>query len=238
MRLHSLLRMSAVLGLLCAAPAFASTITFAQFSQAVAGNQFTFTNNTAGGFSTFTASVPVNFEFLFPGLSGDLTGPQAATLTMTAVTTVPAQSINIPFAFLAQPFNVLSTLAIVRNAPATLGDNSRTNLLTVDFTGFITGAPGAGSGNLNGDTAIGTTVNYSSDFLDFSNTSARNFALSFSSITPALAIDGSFLRSFSTAGTGTFASNPLPLITAIPEPGTMAALGMGLALMGVMRRRK
>jgi hypothetical protein len=83
-----------------------------------------------------------------------------------------------------------------------------------------TGSP-ALSGNLGGQTAsfFATTptqnVTFSSDFLTFANTTERNFALSFSNITPQLSLGpGGFFDSFTAAGTGTFASSPRPLALA------------------------
>lgn len=227
--------------------AWGQTTTFAQFLQSTTGNPFSFSNN--GTNATFsTTNLPVDFRYspgLFAGLSSDLQGFQSARLTLTAGTTQSATSSTSSTGVdLAQPFNApLETLSITRTSPASSGNGTRTNLLTISFSGILSGQSGASSANLNASTGGGDTVTFSSDFLDFSQTTIRDMTLAFTSLNPALGLGTAngglqFLQSFVAAGTGTFSSNPVPTVV-VPEPTTTALL-LGLAPLGlvVLRARR
>jgi hypothetical protein len=131
----------------------------------------------------------------------------------------------------------LDTLTITRNTPAAEGMGTQTNLLTVNFTGELLAGLGGDTAQLTGQTALGDTVNYSSDFVNLSAHPA-DFSLGFTSWT-ALG-DGAgveynsstgFLNPSTAAGTGSFD------ISAVPEPTVGAILGAGVIGMMAKRRR-
>ena len=217
-----ILRSCAVFGLLLFSTLLTvngQTTTFAQFFEQNGTQDFVFTNSTTSAdFNAVGGGSPIFFLFQnLPGLNASLQGIQSARLTITTTTTQPATG-GPPF---TQPLNQQVTIQIIRDTPAPAGRNSRTNLLTVVFTPS-TNTPGI-TGSTNSATLSVTTpdqnITFTSDFLLFHQTTSRNLGLSFSSVTPALALGaGGFLQNFDAAGTGTFASNPLPTI-----PGPTAA---------------
>lgn len=199
--------------------AFGQTTTFAQFVERNGTQDFVFTNNTTSAdFNTIGGGSPIFYFYQnLPLLDASLQGLQFAHLTITTTTTQGAVG-GPPF---TQPLNQTVTIQITRDTPAPVGRNTRTNLLTAVFTP-ATNTAGI-TGSTNSATLSATTpdqnVTFTSDFLLFHQTTSRNLGLSFSSVTPALALGaGGFLQSFTAAGTGTFASNPLPTL-----PGPTAA---------------
>jgi len=246
----------------CVAPAMATPVTFADYSLAAgAGNPFKYTN-TAGPNSTFTlvsASIPVTFTYHVPNAYGAMGVPIAAKLTFTAqvngvVTKADGTAVTANTAGLSvkqQLKNVVFTFTAI--SP---GANPGTDLLTTTASsGELSGRIGTRTLNFNGDTALGDSVNYQSDFLNFANTIEQDFSFSFSSLTrttgtPAggpLSVQltgttatgkGNF-NPFTTSGTGTFDSDPAPLNPS-PEPAPVAAFligGMGLALLAFRGRK-
>ncbi len=211
--------------------ALSQTTTFAQFSQTIATNDFTFSNlGTSGNLSTIPGGVPVNFSYSnIVGLPAELTGPQAAHLTITTGSTNQPGFNGSGFDF--QPFNQTVTVVISRDTPASpgTGGGTRTNLLTAVFspagqTPAAVGLSGGQSATLSASTP-GNVVTFTSHFLSFASTNARNLGLSFSSVNPAYVLSGnSFLASFTAAGTGTFASNPVP-VYAPPSAGDVSVGG-------------
>lgn len=227
----NILRSWAIFGLLLLSSFLtvnAQTTTFAQFFEKNGTQDFVFTNNTtSANFNTVGGGSPVDFKYFnLPGLDAQLQGFQNAHLTITTTTTTPGVSV---LGTVTQPLNQQVTVAIIRDAAATVGRNSRTNLLTAVFTPAgntpgITGGDGGNSANLSATTP-GQNVIFTSDFLLFHQTTNRNLGLTFSSVNPSLTLGaGAFLQNFTAAGTGTFASNPLPTL-----PGPTAA---GVSLSG------
>ncbi len=245
----------------CVATASAGPLTFAQFHEANGtgnANLFAYINNTSNSTgdvelvtmpgSTVGGAIPVTFNFLQVGgsLPADLQGNQPATLTMTSSS---KQGVQLAFSNTLgnETFDasgaLTDTLSITRNSAAAEGNGSRTNLLTMTFTGQLVGFINGGNPSLSGDTTIGATVNFSSDFLTFEN-GQKNYSLTFSSWTTTglggglqLAFSNAF-QSFlaaTAAGTGTFAAN----VVAVPEPSTLALAAIGcIALVTFRRRRK
>ena len=185
-------------------------------------------------------SFPISFTYLsLPGLPADLAGTQMATLTMTSSTINPVGTGTVLGTMIGEQSidgsgTLTDVLSITRNTPAAEGMGSRTNLLTVTFTGDVLGVIG-GDPSLTGDTALGATITYTSDFLNFSATTERDFSLVFSSWIDngggnGLSIDAldNFFNSATAAGAGTFdsASPPGPFV---PEPATLSLAAIGLA---------
>lgn len=204
----------------------AAPLTFAQFSQRSSGNHFRFRQDGAAYVFESMGAIPVYFTFLdvIGTLPAELTGVQTGHVTLTATTRRPVAGTS----YLTQVLDS-GTLTITRDLPAAVGRNDKRNLLTLQFEGMEL------NGRRNGrvltgvaSTELGSSVLYTSDFLEFAATLERDFALSFSSVTPALLTTGGFLRTFAAAGTGTFDSDPPPLtLEPVPEPGT------GLLLLSV-----
>lgn len=207
----------------------AQTTTFAQFIEQNGTQDFVLTNNSSSAsFSTISGGSPISFRYQnISGLPAALTGFQDAHLTVTTTTT---QTAALSGGSISQPLNQTVTIQITRDtpAPAGTGGGTRTNLLTVVFSPSVNTPEINGSEGGNIATMAATTPNhvvtFTSDFLSFASTTARNSSFSFSSVTPALSIDaGSFLRSFDAAATGTFASNPVPVYA--PPTASSVALG-------------
>lgn len=197
--------------------AVSAQVTFAQFNQVSASNNFVFTNNTTSGtLSTVAGGVPVVFTYSnIAGLDASLQGPQDATLTITTGTTT--QPANIIGTDIEQPFNQIVRIVVTRNTPAPVGAGTRDNLLTIVFQPNIASPSAFGPAGGSAATLSASTSNnivlYSSHFVSFGATTDRNLALSFSSVDPSYSVGiGLFLQSFTAAGTGTFSSDTAPVI--------------------------
>jgi len=216
------------------------TTTFAQFLEQNGTQDFVFTNNTTSGtFTTIGGGSPISFRYQnISGLPAALTGFQDAHMFVSSTTT---QSGAPNGGNVVQPFNQTVTVQIFRDTPAPIGvgSGSRTNLLTAVITPNVNAPTISGSNGGNSATFSATTpdhnVVFSSDFIGFGLTTDRNLGLSFSSVTANLSLGaGSFLNSFTAAGTGTFASNPVPVYAPPTAAGAtvsgqvFAAAGIGL----------
>lgn len=199
----------------------AQTVTFGQFIQTNGTQDFIYTNNgISADFSTIANGTPVLFTYQnIANLPAELQGVQFARLFVTANTTVPAfQTASNPVRNIQQ-FNQTFTIRIIRDTPATPGNGggTLTNLLTAVISQPLGSSPSLSGDDLSNSAAFTAStpeqaVAYTSDFIGFLSTNSRNLGLSFSSINPLFSIGaGGFLNSFSAAGTGTFASNPVPI---------------------------
>jgi hypothetical protein len=228
-QLVKVFRLSAIFGLLLFSTLLtvnAQTTTFAQFFEVNGTQDFVFTNNGGSGdFAAIPGGSPVFFLYQnLPTLPPSLQGIQSAHMFVTTTTTQPG---SVAGGVVTQPLNQTVTVQIIRDTPAPVGTGggSRTNLLTAVFstagnTPAIVGS--GGSATLNASTP-GHNVTFTSNFLIFTATTERNLGLSFSSVTPAMALGlGGFLQSTTAAGSGTFASNPLP----VPPGPTAAAVSV------------
>jgi MYXO-CTERM domain-containing protein len=133
------------------------------------------------------------------------------------------------------------SLTLTRTSAASEGTGTRTILLKMTaFTGQLDGALGAHAAVLTGSTATGDSIVYTSDFLDFTNTTARDYSLNFtswnSSDTSGLGVDpvSNFYKNATAAGTGSFDAGPT--IVVVPEPVTTAFAATGLGLLFLRRR--
>lgn len=215
----------------------AQTTTFAQFLEQNGTQDFVFTNNTSSAsFSAVGGGSAIAFRYQnISGLDPSLAGFQDAHLFITTTTT---QTASINGSNTEQPLNQTVTIQIIRDTPAPVGvgSGSRTNLLTAVFTPSGTTPTLVGSTNGNSATMSATTpdhtVTFTSDFLGFALTTQRNLGLSFSSVTPSIALGaGNFLQSFTAAGTGTFASNPVPVYV-VPTAAPVSVSGRVLTSEG------
>jgi hypothetical protein len=119
------------------------------------------------------------------------------------------------------------------------------NLLTATYGGgAIFGQRNGSSGSFSASTAGGDTVTYTSDFLNFTNVAASDFAISLTSVAspfqavPSSGIPNRALRAFRGVASGTFSSDPAPIVTAIPEPQVWGLMILGFGMVGIQVRRR
>ncbi len=225
--------------------------TFANFSPTSASNtNFNFANNPNGGSpyvtldtSNVVTGIPVNFNFSnIVGLPPALTGTLQANMLMTSTSTDPTASTgtrgNITY---YQYFDTnISTITFNLDTPY-LG---HTTLLKVSWmtspssSSALVGGKGSGTASLTAQNSAGDTVNFSSDFLNFTGTGGHAFSMSLSGVNPTLLLNADgFLNSFSANMTGTFDAVPVP--TLAPEPSSIVLGLTGIVFgAGFMRRRK
>lgn len=206
----------------------AQTITFGQFFERNGTQDFVFTNNTTSAtFQTIPDGSPIYFIYQnVAGLPAELQGPQLAHITVSASTTTPAFQVAGDPPRDIQRFSGTFIIRVIRDSPCSCGTGTRRNLLTAVITPDGTTQSSLAGDDLS-DAAAYTasdarqTVAYSSDFLGFLPNSIDNLGIAFSSLNPNLSIGpGGFLNSFTTAGSGSFASNNAPVY----NPPTAAGL--------------
>jgi hypothetical protein len=247
----------AVAGALFVLPAAlpASVVTFAQFQEATGSsnaNVFAYLNNGSDGDAQLITQasaptsglIPVTFTYLSQsGLPADLQGTQDAMLSLTSST---QSSVQTSGTLGEQQINgsglLTDVLTITRDTPASQGNGARTNLLTMTFTGNIVGVLGGTAPQLEGNSNLGDTITYTSDFLNFTGDTEENYSVTFSSwISTAdgsgLEIaDDNYFASATAAGDGTFDANAASVVT-VPEPATMGLATVAFVPM-LLRRRK
>ncbi len=239
-----------------ATPSAAVITTFAAYNPIGTGANVYWKNNGTGavasngtGGSIYTISsanskVPgaslVRFSFLQASIAPYITDVTADFVLNASVTSSPAQNLA---GFLIQP-GLAGTFSFLTTAPITIGGTTYAtgaNLLSGVFNqGAIFGQNGGTSGSFSASTTSGATVTYTSDFLSFAPTVDRDFALSLTSITSPLARASSAraLRTFKAVSTGSFSTDPAPLVTAIPEPEVWGMMIVGFGMIGVQVRRR
>ncbi len=191
------------------------------------------TTGTATG--NTLASIPVYYIMSVAGLPADLTGLQNAHLTVDFISNLGTTASGTSR---VQMFDTVTagSISIVRDSAALEGLNTRTNLLTVSFTNAELDASN-GSGSFTFKTNPLSVITYTSDFLDFSAVVSKDFSFSFSGASPTFsAVTGSSGRTTRFSGTGTFASDPAPLVPSVPEASTWAMMLVGFGAAGVAMR--
>ena len=227
-----------------AMPAHAATQTFGQFlQQAPSDRLFTYTNLDSGANKKAeikATDIPVYFLFGVSGLPADLTGLQDATLTVDLISNLGTTTSG--GGSRTQLFDTVTngSISFVRSTAAAEGNGTRTNLLTVSFTtGQLDASQGSGSFTFKSN--ANSVITFTSDFLDFSSVLEKDFALSFSGASPSFSAPvGSSSQSLAASGSGTFASDPPPVvIPGVPEPASWAMMLGGFGLLGAtLRTRK
>ena len=178
--------------------------------------------------NTGTLSGTTNGFFMFtnvPGLPAGFSGPLAATMTVSGGTDLSGFTANNQ---LNQPLDKPLTITVTQ-------DGTGTNLLTATVT---TGPPMlAGTGNTGAVIASQPTENVAITSGVFTPNGQGAFTLSLGAITPALSFNPSvsnILNSFTASGSALFSTAATP---AVPEPTSIALLGLGcVALFGARRR--
>ena len=216
------------------------------------------TTSTVKSYGT-PGAVDVRFSFL---QSAFTTQPVVQnvdallTVTGTIAKNTPLQTATVFGQTVFDQANFSGTFTFVTKTAITVGAPNfmphtyaaGSNLLTVTFNGAdITGSIGGSSGNSQDSTLGGGTVTFTSDFLDFTQTSERDLALSLTSVFPTfaqasmVATKNQALKSFLTNGSGQFSSDPAPVINGlvvVPEPGVWMLMVAGFGLVGVSARRR
>jgi len=240
-------------GLALAAPSQAAITTFASYSAVNTdsniywnNNGTTATNGTGGslftigsGSSTAPGTTKINFSFLQPALSSQVGNIIADFTLLGSVTNAPAVTVG---GFKIQPL-ISGTFSILSTSAITVGGTTYAagaNLLSGAFDQTtIFGGTNATSGSSSSATTSGGTITYTSDFLTFDSTVAQDFSLSLTSIAlPLSSADGRALRTFAAVSTGSFSTDPEPVIPAVPEAATWAMFISGFGLMGASLRRR
>jgi hypothetical protein len=228
-----------------AVPAQAATETFGQFIQkTVSARAFSYTNQDSGANKKAEikgTDIPVYFLLGLSGLPADLVGLQDAHLTVDFVSnlgTTAGSSANSR----VQMFDTVGTgsISFIRDTAAGEGNGSKTNLLTVSFSNAELDASN-GNGSFTFKSNSNSVITFTSDFLDFSHVVDKDFSFSFSGASPTFnAALGSSGRSTTFSGSGTFASDPAPLVFGdVPEPASWALMFGGFGLLGMtLRTRK
>lgn len=206
--------------------------------------------------SSATAKVPgstkVQFSFplnLFPGQNAVQNVAALFTFNGTVAKNTPAISFgSILFQTVASgSFSFLSLNPITLTGPGfrTHTFAAGSNLLSGTFFGLgvarFNGIASGGASNLSPP----NDVTYTSDFLDFTPTTVRQFYVSLTSIDPGLtAVPGRALDSFrahvsgSDTNYGFFSDGPPRVLYTVPEPGTFGLLILGAGIACVQSRRR
>jgi hypothetical protein len=218
----------------------ADTVTFASFQEHNTGNEFQYSSTGvagSGGLSTFNLSPPsIAVDFLFlpntvftSGLNPVLTGQTLAAHMTMGVTSPTGVVIFGGFAFQQ---NMNGAISFSLDTPV----DGKTNLLTINFNGVLSGINGGHTATLGADSALGDVITFTSDFISFTSAQEENMSLTFTSILDVFTRDkdSHFYQNFTAHGTGSFAGS------VVPEPSTLAGAFAGVALAGlaVVRRRR
>lgn len=249
-RILSMLALAALgLAVLPADRAQAQPYDFATWNQ-VGNNTKPFAFVNSGGVLSANVTVPVTFTFVGSNpflVDNALSDYQLSNVELTFKTTATAAATTTG-TNASQDTNSGTMLFVYKGPNITMGStNINTNdvVLSVSFaTANISGRKTGNAANLGAadtDTAPNTVI-YSSDAKYFSLGSAieRNLTFGLSSISSPGSPNGfniaanGLLKSFNANGSGRFGANM------VPEPATLAMVGLGLGLPGLvaLRRRR
>jgi hypothetical protein len=198
-------------------PSFAYAVPIIQFAQTSGSNTITATANAGDTATTISGTdVAVNVAQNLGGTLG------AAFLDLNATSVDSAVAVGTGA---VQHYN--GTFSVFTGAGMT-----GLNLLSGVFTDAALGVGGALT------LAIGAppdTLNLTSDEIpaaELVNPDAASFGLT--NVSPAINIAGSTINSF----TATVAGNVSSSVAAVPEPASIALLGMGMLGLGMLRYRR
>jgi hypothetical protein len=198
----------------------------------------------AGGAFTISCDDPdcsASIISVLPGLTGIIPGGTPLRVSFAAQTRLPARLVGGEFpTTIVQPvetfdFSLRLFTPIVGRSLLLRAVGTATHSLDGPISGTTATFVAA--------TSDGDTVDFSSDFLDFTGTVDRELVLDFAGISPSLAIDptSGLLRSFDATLTHIRVdTNPLPEVIplgAVPEPSAWVLAGLGLLTLAVTRPR-
>jgi len=216
--------------LLAASPVSAVTI-FADFTPTSNQPNIQYSGLASGAGTITDMGQTVHFSFLNP--DGSVSGTSFdAMMTLSATTDV-----GTTVSGLAILPVLTGTLTFTALSPVTWGGHTGTNLLSVSFTGgSFTGLWG-GSTATYGNSTPPNVVNFTSDFLNFTGSTARDMALAVDAINPPVGtlFGGGRLHTGSVSGNfGADISSGSP--QGVPEPASWALMLGGFGLAGAVLR--
>jgi hypothetical protein len=243
------------------APALAVTTTFAAWS-AVAGTNIRLVNSGAAAdrandaivysttmpTDTAPGSVSVNFSFINSALAPFVTNV-SALYNFSGVIAKNSPVTTLPGGIFFQPglsanFSFLTTSAIMVSGPGFITTTfaAGSNLLSGSFTGGTFVGQGTSGSSFASGVPGPSSIQFTSDFLDFSASTLLDRSQSLTAVARPFAIGANgALRGFRGVAGGSFSANPRPtVISQVPEPETwsLMVLGFGLVGAGVRRRRQ
>jgi len=219
--------------LLAAAPASAIT-TFADFSPASSNPNITYVGADDGSGTISSVDQLVHFAFL--NADGSVSGTTFDVL-MNLTATTGAATITSGGSLALLPITA-GTVTFTSASPVTWGGHTGTNLLTVNFSGGMLSAILGGSTATYGNSTPPFSVDFTSDFLDFSSSTARDLAFAIDAINPGVgfAFGGGRLNQGTVSGNfGSDATSGNPQ-GVVPEPTSWALMFAGFGLVGSVLR--
>lgn len=215
--------------LLAAAPAAAIT-TFATFGPSSSTPNISFDGSLSGAGAISSAAAPVSFSFL--NADGTTASSYDAVLNLAATTDTASTYMGIAV------LPISSGLISFTSASAiTYGGRTGTNLLTVSFNGgYLTGLLNGSTANY-GNSTPPNDVTFTSDFLDFSSSTARDLALAINGINPSLGFAFGASRFHTGTVSGNFGADVFSgSPQGVPEPASWAMMLCGFGLAGSVLR--
>lgn len=220
-------------------------------SQGTGGSLYTTTSTTVAQPSQAVANgVNAKFSFVNNALAPFITNMDAL-FTMTASTTNSPAAGN---AIVEQLLNGNGSFSFISQSAVQIGGTAYaagSNLLSGTFTtAYISGLRGGATGATGGSLSGGSSIMFTSDFLNFTGAQDLGMSLSLNSIVSRATspvnpankglnnVTGKALRSFFATTQGTFSADPAPLVNGIPEPQTWALMLVGFGLVGFSARRR